>query len=107
MGKPLWPSWYQPPASDVTFSKDVLLIVCKAFGIGLDAMISKDRSQNLAHARSVAAVALFERGLSKRQIGRRLGGRDHTTIRHALEMFPIYAKHNSLVSEAYAKVLLS
>jgi hypothetical protein len=45
---------------------------------------SRDRHQQNAHARHLCALLLRERGLSFPEIGRVLGGRDHTTAMSAV-----------------------
>jgi len=61
-------------------------ITAEEFGITLDDMTSKRRSRNIARPRQVAMY--FCKTLTKRSlpdIGRRFGGRDHTTVMHAVK----------------------
>lgn len=60
-----------------------------AFGIPLESMFSRLRPRRLARARQVAMYLCRE--LTKRslpQIGAQFGGRDHTTILHAVRAVP-------------------
>lgn len=50
------------------------------------------RSTACIHARALAIKAMRVRGISYPAIGRRLGGRDHSTIIHAERRFADYAK---------------
>lgn len=47
----------------------------------------KSRAGEIMAARLVAYVALVRRGSSMAQVGRWVGGRDHTTVRHGLMTF--------------------
>lgn len=54
------------------------------FGLSADELSGPDRSRHTVHARQVAAYLLRKGGLSFPAIGRALGGRDHTTVMHAV-----------------------
>jgi len=60
--------------------------VCKHFPYGLDDLRSKGRGKEVACARHVA-IFLMKKLTSKslRDIGKFLGGRDHSTVAHALD----------------------
>lgn len=61
-------------------------VVAEEFGIGLDDMVSKRRSRVVARPRQVAMYLckkMTRRSLP--DIGRRFGGRDHTTVMHAVK----------------------
>ncbi|RKQ69460.1 chromosomal replication initiator protein DnaA [Litorimonas taeanensis] len=60
--------------------------VCEAFGLSLTDMVSKRRARQIARPRQVAMY--LSKKLTKRSlpdIGRRFGGRDHTTVMHAVK----------------------
>ena len=60
--------------------------VCEAFSISLTDMTSKRRARIVARPRQVAMY--LSKKLTKRSlpdIGRRFGGRDHTTVMHAVK----------------------
>ena len=60
--------------------------VCEAFSISLTDMSSKRRARAVARPRQVAMY--LSKKLTKRSlpdIGRRFGGRDHTTVMHAVK----------------------
>jgi len=60
--------------------------VCKHFPYDVDDLRSKGRSKDIACARHVA-IYLMKKLTHKslRDIGKFLGGRDHSTVAHALE----------------------
>lgn len=67
-------------------SVDTIGAAAQHFGVPRDAIIGKSRSRPLVTARYAISYIMRERdGLSLSVIGRRLGGRDHTTIHHQLE----------------------
>ena len=64
----------------------VISAVASSFGIAKERMQERDRSREVALPRQVAMYLLREVGnLSLPQIGRALGGRDHTTVMYACE----------------------
>jgi len=62
----------------------VLSAVANAFGITKDRLLSRDRSREIAMPRQIAMYLMREVGnISLPQIGREIGGRDHTTVMYA------------------------
>ncbi|MBI9048995.1 MAG: chromosomal replication initiator protein DnaA [Anaerolineaceae bacterium] len=60
--------------------------VSRSFNIPIDRLISRDRSREVALPRQVAMYLIREEGnYSLPQIGKALGGRDHTTIMYGCE----------------------
>lgn len=67
--------------ADSITSDQVLDAVCKHYGLDATALKARQRSQKVALARQVAMYLLREEmDCSLPQIGRTLGGRDHTTV---------------------------
>ncbi len=63
---------------------DVMKVVCEHYGVTIDQLKSKRRTQDLALARQVAMyIAREQIGAPLTKIGREFGGRDHTTVMHA------------------------
>lgn len=59
--------------------------VCRKYGVTLNDMKSERRTQNIVEPRQVAMYLCKElTGRSYPEIGRRFGGRDHTTAIHAV-----------------------
>lgn len=62
-------------------TEKIVETVAEAFGIPVDRIISRERTQQVALPRQVAMYLLREEAhISLPQIGKALGGRDHTTV---------------------------
>lgn len=66
---------------------EIIESVAKAYGQTKADMMSRVRTRRIAHVRSAVCYVLKQRGNSFPQIGRWLGGRDHSTIIDACERF--------------------
>lgn len=65
------------------FARDIVKCVRQAYGLDLADMISLRKHKNVVRARQVAYwLCKRHTALSMPQIGRHLGGRDHTTVLH-------------------------
>ncbi len=64
----------------------VIDVVSSYFGIGRDALAGRKRDKRTAHARQVTMYLLRkEANLGLSTIGRILGGKDHTTVKHGCD----------------------
>jgi len=64
----------------------VLQMVSDAFGISVDQILARDRSRQIALPRQIAMYLLREESqISLPQIGKVLGGRDHTTVMYGCD----------------------
>lgn len=64
----------------------VLDVVAKSYNISNQDLLSRNRSQKITLPRQIAMYLMREFGdVSLPQIGKTLGGRDHTTVMHACE----------------------
>lgn len=71
-------------AAEIT-SSQVLATTASYFGVSIDDLRSKSRTRTLTNARQVAMYLLRElTDMSLPRIGQELGGRDHTTVMHAV-----------------------
>ena len=62
---------------------DIISAVCQHYGLKQREIVSKSRKQNIAQARQLAMYLIHKyTDLSYSQIGRRFGGRDHSTVLH-------------------------
>ena len=80
----------------------------KEFGISLDEMMSKRRSRAIARPRQIAmylSKMLTTRSLP--DIGRRFGGRDHTTVIHAVKRVDILRAEDSKLNTHVEKIIES
>lgn len=87
VAKPVKPVLFKPN-SRVSFYA-IAERICTAHGFSLDDIRSVRRSERLVLARQ--AICYWVRrltGYSLTQIGRLIGGRDHTTVRHAIIVYP-------------------
>ena len=74
------------PRKDEVRPDDVLSKVAEVFGVTVDRLLGRDRSQDIALPRQVAMYLLREESnFSLPQIGNALGGRDHTTVMYACD----------------------
>lgn len=65
--------------------EDVIKAACKFYGVSKEDFKSSRRTANLIRPRHMAAyLAKTKLGCSLPEIGRRFGGRDHTTILHGV-----------------------
>jgi len=88
--KPLKEPWFsieeeiEPPSHEITV-KAIQLVVCRHYGIRLADMLSMRRTIYLALPRQIAGyLAKMLTPLPYVTIGRRFGGRDHSTQIHAV-----------------------
>lgn len=102
-----------PPMSKVTADeqealfaptvRELLIAASKVSGIGVFDLISPRREKRICHARqAVMVMARKYTTLSFPQIGRHLGGRDHSTIKHALDK---HAKNPEVFASLIESVL--
>ena len=85
----------QPPL------RDIIAAVARHFGLPLKQLKSQSRRQSIVTARAVAIYLARElSATSYEQIGRALGGRDHTTIIHNYRKIERERSHDPAVQEA-------
>ena len=61
-------------------------LVANYYDLSVEKLLSRDRSRNVAEPRQIAMYLLREEAnVSLPQIGQVLGGRDHTTVMHAIK----------------------
>ena len=77
-------------------------VVCNAYGIDLTQMCAARRTGKLVRARQVAMyLAKVMTGRSLPEIGRRFGGRDHTTVLHAVRKVEAKVQFNPEAPELF------
>lgn len=75
------------------------------FSLPADAMRSKRRTAALSHPRQIAMFLSREMtGLSLAEIGRKFGGRDHTTVLHACEKIRVDLSRDPTVTDALTRI---
>jgi len=96
-----WPKWYAVPGACLT-GNNLVAAVARDFGFTGADLKGKARRYDLARARSVVVRIMLDRGVSSTQIGKILGGRDHSTILHSRDMFDAYSQRDARVGASYA-----
>ena len=91
-GLPLTPQLVETALADMlprrreVQADDVIQKVAEAFGVAVDRILGRERTQEIALPRQVAMYLLREEAnISLPQIGDALGGRDHTTVMYACQ----------------------
>jgi len=80
-------------------------VVATEFGVSVEAIKSKSRAQKVAYPRQVAVYLTRElTGIPLVEIGKRFGGRDHTTILHAYGKIARLARQDSSLQERLEKM---
>jgi len=73
------------PMQSAAGSQDILDLVASNYDVTVDDLKGRGRAQRIALPRQVATILLHEEGgLNRSQIGRLLGGRDHSTVSYGL-----------------------
>lgn len=72
----------KPPRADARLSTRILYDVATRHNMTVQEMIGKDRRPRYTRARQEAMYLLRQAGYSYPQVGRFVGGRDHTTALH-------------------------
>lgn len=84
----------QAPAREVT-DKVIKDVVARFFDLKISDLISKRRSREVSYPRQVAMyLTRLLTDLSLPKIGEKFGGRDHTTVMHAIEKISVELKNN-------------
>lgn len=118
---PSWPAQYVPPVKSLKlvpepvveekpakpqgstlFPAELVARVAAGFGLTHADIVGEQRFGLIIDARATAAVLLRERGLSYPNVGKHLGGRDHSSIVNAVRKFPRYQERNRMVAVVYA-----
>jgi chromosomal replication initiator protein len=85
------PCWFVvlPPGHGHPQVRDIQKAVCKHYDVTLSDMLSPRRTANIVKPRQVAMFLCKELTLrTLPELGRRFGGRDHTTVLHAIRKIP-------------------
>ena len=91
-----------PSRSMKIFEADRMIAsVAGSFGLTHKDVVSSARGRRYLCARVVIIRLLRDRGWSFPEIGRRLGGRDHSTVTHANARFEHYCERYPLVRSSY------
>jgi len=87
-------------------SQVVKMIAAKAFNIPVNLIDSPDRRLEIVYPRAVAMKVLYdETNMSLEQIGKLFGGRDHSTVRHAIQKVEDYCHKDARTFARYGQTL--
>ena len=85
--------------------RKVIDAVAQVFKISVEKILSADRSRNVAEPRHLAMYILREDAkISLPQIGEAFGGRDHTTVMHAIKKMSELLKHDDRLQTIHRQV---
>jgi hypothetical protein len=85
------------------FGRELVTSVARDFDISHGELIGDCRANEFVDARSVVSRVLHDRGWSYPQIGRLLGGRDHSTVINLVRKFDVYGRRNLVVMQSYER----
>ena len=81
----------------------VAQVVCEQFRIPVEALLSKSRMRSISHPRQIAMfLGQAVCGASLDEIGRYFGGRDHTTVKYAIERIRHMCEEDATLREIVA-----
>jgi len=103
----------QQVLSDLQINKEppkpirIIETVANYYNVTLDQLQSKDRTANLVQSRQVAMYLLRAfGGMSLKEIGAYFGGKDHSTVIHAIEKITNLKKDDSSLSQDIHKITM-
>ncbi len=80
--------------------QDVIELICEYYSVGKRAILGESRARPVARPRQVLMYLLRkELGLPLEEVGRLVGGRDHTTVMHAVDKITALASENVQIRE--------
>lgn len=80
---------------DPLFHKRAVKVAAAIAGASVDQLVSDWRAPKvLVHARWCVMASMRKRGSSLPQIGRRLGGRDHSTVAYGIDRAEYFAERS-------------
>ena len=98
--RPLWPSWYEPPAPRSPWAP-LIDSVASFFGIMPKAITGAAKRGRPVAARSVVIRILRDRGYSYPEIARAVGRKDHKTMIYYVEGFDARARNEPEIADCY------
>lgn len=90
----------EEPLTKKASPADVLTAVSKYFSVGKRSLLGPSRTRPIARPRQILMYLLRrELGLPLEEVGRLVGGRDHTTVMHAVEKITSLASNDVQIRE--------
>ncbi len=89
----------------VVSPQQLISTVSDTYNVKLSDLVSKKRTQSIVHPRQVAMYLMKERlGLSLKEIGGHFGGRDHTTVKYAVDSIKEQLKSDEYLAGIIGKI---
>lgn len=78
----------------------IVAVIASHFGFEADELLSQKRNKDIAYSRQIAMYLCRQMtDLSLQQIGKELGNRDHTTVRHGIEKITEDLKNSQFLQD--------
>ena len=86
---------------EVTITVPLIVeVIASHFGFEADELLSQKRNKDIAYSRQIAMYLCRQMtDLSLQQIGKELGNRDHTTVRHGIEKITEDLKNSQFLQD--------
>lgn len=107
------PNWFvvlasDPRPGDYPTIREIQLAVCKHFGVSMTDLLSPRRTANVARPRQIAFYLCKTLTLhSLPQLGRRFGGRDHSTIHHGVAKITLLLESDEGLQTTVSSIVAS
>lgn len=97
----------EPMTEEITFDK-ILNVVSQFFGISKEDILSKKRNAKINFPRQIIMyLSRKKTNLSLSQIGKELGGKDHSTIIHGFEKLNQAIENNDSETKSILEIIIS
>ena len=104
LAKHVLKEYLSQPSRKVTIDR-IQDVVIEYFSLPADSMRAKRRQASVAHPRQIAMFLAREMtGLSLAEIGKRFGGRDHSTVLHAIDKVRADSNRDPAIADALARL---
>ncbi len=95
------PKGYHFPINEVTY---IAQVTAHHFGMACGLLLSSDRHKEVVRPRQIAMFLARATGKKMPEIGRRIGGRDHTTVLHGVQVIEELVKTDWTVAWDVASI---
>jgi chromosomal replication initiator protein len=86
--------------------QQIISMVSETYNVKLSDLVSKKRTQSIVHPRQIAMYLIRQKlNLSYKEIGNHLGGRDHSTVKYAVDSIAEQIKQDEHLSNILAKIM--
>lgn len=93
-------------ADAVATPQQLITAISELYNVKLSDLVSKKRTQSIVHPRQVAMYLMKEKlSLSLKEIGNHFGGRDHSTVKYAVDSIKFQLKTDEHLAEIINKVI--